>query len=542
MDEPVGLKARLGRAVESLDSTKFDALDQTSRSLIFSISYAHCAMLERSRRFGTLGFALPYDFSPKELLSSVEMLSFMVQDGSEGLSWDRLRYVCGNVVYGGHMIDENDVSICEAYMRYFVNEKCVDEPEMFPYLDPKPGQNAIRFKAPSPSSYSSYVRAVQRISTDDTPTAFGLHANCDFSVSEKEGRDVMDSTKSILFSEETSRSKEDEDPMHREHQAESAILDILDICKGESLKLFNIDHLARLAGLASFEDDHDEDKETMRKRRRKKKLSEGEKKRNAKLKCARNAELKYAHVFLQECVRANMLLDKMRSSLRDVELTRKGERDSNAIVESTFASICQGKVPESWTVLAYPSERSLMSWFSNMIKRVESLRSIAKNKLQLPNCTWLPGLFNPRSFLYALKCAFIAKSGKNNSSVIDVDTVCIETSVLKMQYEDIQKPARHGTYVYGLCLEGARWDMISNTLEASKPKVMFCDMPVVNMKVVLCRPKEKYAMFRCPLYQTRGRGPQTHLLDIDLRTKHPRDKWTLAGAALMLDRGDEDIV
>ena len=29
----------------------------------------------------------------------------------------------------------------------------------------------------------------------------------------------------------------------------------------------------------------------------------------------------------------------------------------------------------------------------------------------------------------------------------------------------------------------ARWDMVSNTLEASRPKVMFSPMPVVNMKV-----------------------------------------------------------
>jgi hypothetical protein len=55
------------------------------------------------------------------------------------------------------MIDSRDVNVCEAYMRYFVNEQCIDEPEMFPFLDPKPGQNAIHFKAPSPSSYSSYV-------------------------------------------------------------------------------------------------------------------------------------------------------------------------------------------------------------------------------------------------------------------------------------------------------------------------------------------------------------------------------------------------
>jgi hypothetical protein len=77
VDEPVGLKARLGRAVESLDSTEFDALDQTSRSLAFAVCYTHCAMLER-RRFGTLGFALPYDFTPRNLHYSIEMLRFMV--------------------------------------------------------------------------------------------------------------------------------------------------------------------------------------------------------------------------------------------------------------------------------------------------------------------------------------------------------------------------------------------------------------------------------------------------------------------------------
>jgi hypothetical protein len=384
-----------------------------------------------------------------------------------------------------------------------------------------------------------YVRAVQRISTDNTPTAFGLHANCDLSVAEKAGRQVMNNTKHfLLFSSFSSSSvQEEKDPLHEEHRAESVILDILDACKSESLRNFNIQHLARLSGLVQFGDEEEKEEDVMKQRRRKKKKSEEEKKRNAKLKCARNAELKFAHVFLQECVRANLLLDNMRSSLLNVELTRKGERDTDAIVESTFNSICLGRVPDMWTALAYPSERSLMSWFSNMIKRVESLRVIAGNKLQLPLCTWLPGLFNPRTFLYATKCAFVAKSGSTKS--IDVDTVSIETSVLNLQYEDVLKPARKGVYVYGLSLEGARWDMISNTLEASRPKVMFSKMPVVNMKVVLARPKEKYAMFRCPLYQTKARGPETHLLDIDVRTKLNRDKWTLAGVALLLDVGDD---
>lgn len=61
VDEPIGLKARLGRAVESLDSSQFDALDQTSRSLAFAVCYTHCAMMER-RRYGMFVRSLCFEY------------------------------------------------------------------------------------------------------------------------------------------------------------------------------------------------------------------------------------------------------------------------------------------------------------------------------------------------------------------------------------------------------------------------------------------------------------------------------------------------
>ena len=42
-----------------------------------------------------------------------------------------------------------------------------------------------------------------------------------------------------------------------------------------------------------------------------------------------------------------------------------------------------------------------------------------------------------------------------------------------------------GCYLTGMYLEGARWDMVGNCLEESKPKEMFSKMPVINCKAGL---------------------------------------------------------
>lgn len=41
-------------------------------------------------------------------------------------------------------------------------------------------------------------------------------------------------------------------------------------------------------------------------------------------------------------------------------------------------------------------------------------------------------------------------------------------------------------------------------------------------------------MYQCPVYKTEARG-KTYVFTAQLKTKHPPQKWVLAGVAIILD-------
>ena len=54
----------------------------------------------------------------------------------------------------------------------------------------------------------------------------------------------------------------------------------------------------------------------------------------------------------------------------------------------------------------------------------------------------------------------------------------------KVTVEEVEGSSRDGAYVNGLSVQGARWDVGANQLDRSKPKEMFCKMPVINVKAL----------------------------------------------------------
>ncbi len=54
----------------------------------------------------------------------------------------------------------------------------------------------------------------------------------------------------------------------------------------------------------------------------------------------------------------------------------------------------------------------------------------------------------------------------------------------KKQPDQIDAPSRDGAFIHGLTLEGCRWDDKGGALDDSKPKELFCPMPVILVKAV----------------------------------------------------------
>lgn len=106
--------------------------------------------------------------------------------------------------------------------------------------------------------------------------------------------------------------------------------------------------------------------------------------------------------------------------------------------------------------------------------------------------------------------------------------------VTKKTPEQIEAPSRDGAYIYGLTLEGARWDDKAGVLEDSKPKELFCSMPVMLVRAVTADKADVRDAYQCPVYTTEARFRE-EVFTAQLKSKANSIKWTTAGVCLFLD-------
>ena len=64
---------------------------------------------------------------------------------------------------------------------------------------------------------------------------------------------------------------------------------------------------------------------------------------------------------------------------------------------------------------------------------------------------------------------------------IPVDTVQFGHKLLREEPDELTSKPASGCYIYGLFLEGARWDKRNDTLTDPKPKELFAPMPVIHL-------------------------------------------------------------
>ena len=73
-----------------------------------------------------------------------------------------------------------------------------------------------------------------------------------------------------------------------------------------------------------------------------------------------------------------------------------------------------------------------------------------------------------------------------------LDRMTISCDVTKKSKEDFGSPPREGAYVYGLFMEGARWDTQSGLLSEARLKELTPSMPVCYLKGMLFRGRGRF--------------------------------------------------
>lgn len=190
--------------------------------------------------------------------------------------------------------------------------------------------------------------------------------------------------------------------------------------------------------------------------------------------------------------------------------------------------IYMNRVPTAWMKLSFETTRGLGSWLDNIKQRLEQLNTWKEQPDKEPPITFLNRLYNPRSFLTAVKQVM------SREKSLELNKLYIVTEIQKKMYWQIAELSkRDGAFIFGMQVEGARWDQNSG-LEESEPKKNFSVLPVVLCRAVMVTDKEEKGIYMCPTYKTETRG-KTFVFTAQLKTKHNILKWCLAGVAIILD-------
>lgn len=478
-EPPTGLKANLKRAWCFFPKEYIEENDSKTKSILFGLCFFHSLMMER-KTFGAMGFNMKYPFSIGDLRDSAACLQNYMDNSSGGkIPWQDLKYIFGEIMYGGHIVNDFDRLVANEYLNSIMKDELLDETEMYPFVqDEKSGS----FMSPTPTTFEKYIDHIQQNMGSDTPIAFGLHSNAEIDMRTQQSTSLF----KTLLELQPQEAANGDNAVTPQQIAEAMAIDILD---KYSEKIFDVEDIARnLEEIGPFQ-----------------------------------------NVFLQEMDVMNVLLVEIKRSLKELQMGFAGELTMSDSMESLLMSLYLNKVPASWTKRAWPSTRSLASWLSNLMDRLAQLEEWMNNPSEIPKVTWISGLVNPTSFLTAI-CQVAAQKNR-----WELDKLVTFTEVTKrMSVEEVDAPSRDGAYITGLSLQGARWDVNGCQLEKSQPKEMFCKMPIINVRAVTKEKASVGGIYNCPVYLTETRGP-TWYFNAQLKTKSPPARWVLAGVALIAD-------
>eukprot|EP01065_Artemidia_motanka_P049557 TRINITY_DN8237_c0_g2_i2.p1 TRINITY_DN8237_c0_g2~~TRINITY_DN8237_c0_g2_i2.p1 ORF type:complete len:4421 (+),score=1611.35 TRINITY_DN8237_c0_g2_i2:1465-13263(+) len=505
-EPPAGIRAGLKRTFAAGSGAVTQEIIESFRRsewrpLLFALTFMHSLIQER-RKFGAIGFCVPYEFNAGDLAASLLFLTnHFMQRGddvrgdraSSQISYDTIRFMVAKIQYGGRVTDSRDAMLLSTIAEHLLSPAVLEEGFCF----------APRYRLPvleEVGRYRDFLDDSDEYPDTDTPAVFGLHPNADIAYRTQTARQLLSTLISIQPKEVATAGG-----MSREQRVdqEAAALE-RSLPKGWS-------------------------QETLQEaQRRLGKVSAG--------RAVSGLWMPLTIHCVQEAVRLTACLGIVRDTLAGLRLALAGQGALSPKLHAAMECMADALVPKDWLAVSWLVEQ-LGPWWAHLLRRHQQLdRWLREDR---PPKFWIAGFYNPQGFLTCVTQETTrAKAGQADGWAL-ADAV-LRTEVTRVDDADVERgPQEGGVYVTGLYLECASWDRHRQRLRDPQPRAPPHRLPCVHVTATDGRRRKREdrekKTFACPVYKHANRTDANWVFDctVGIGDSETPQFWIRRGVCLL---------
>ena len=342
-EPPRGIRAHLLRLLGSMSNEDYESCTKPNqwKKLLFGLAFFHAVIQER-KKFGPLGFNKIYEWTETDFNVSVSYLRMFLDEQAQ-VPWDALRFLTGEIIYGGRVTDDWDRRCMMSILSVYYSEQILNEGYFF--------SRGTTYYAPPVDVLAKMLQYVDSLPFEDDHDVFGMHANAEITTRRRVSEQLVDTLKSSVGGSTMGGSGND------------AVIQLVHDL---------LDKMPRLNDISSMHES----------------LLGNQEEEDAILD-------PLTVVLKQEVERFKRLLKILVESLKELDKALRGLVSMSPVLENVLQCLYVNRVPESWS--KYESMKPLGSWFTDLTKRIEFFN--AWMRYGNPPSYWLSAFYFPQSFL-----------------------------------------------------------------------------------------------------------------------------------------------